>query len=202
VPKNAEGVIDATNVEGPTVNLTKATDSVFTDYYRCPQDAVPLESANGISGARGFFLFDTALGYGRCQGPTAHRPEQAVELVAEQNPELLPFELNEIVDNLRFERYVDYLEPLRKRWLHSSWVNRAYYSLRPLLPVAVRRHLQRIHLSGWKGVPFPAWPIDTTVDNLMQPAMRLALRQNQNRAIPFIWFWPDGYPAVHWLLMT
>ena len=35
-----------------------------------------------------------------------------------------------------------------------------------MLPVSVRRHLQRAYFSDWKTRSFPRWPVDFAVDNL------------------------------------
>ncbi len=61
--------------------------------------------------------------------------------------------------------------------------------------VGVRKHLQKVRLSGWDKIPFPRWPVDRSVDTLMESAMTLALKAQGRSSIPFIWFWPDGAPA-------
>ncbi len=61
--------------------------------------------------------------------------------------------------------------------------------------VGVRKHLQKVRLSGWDKIPFPRWPVDRSVDALMESAMALALKAQGRSSIPFIWFWPDGAPA-------
>jgi hypothetical protein len=67
-----------------------------------------------------------------------------------------------------------------------------YYAVRPILPVAVRRHLQRAYLSDWSKIVFPHWPVDHTVDSIVRGSMQLLLRSQKLKSIPFIWFWPDG----------
>lgn len=67
-----------------------------------------------------------------------------------------------------------------------------YYFIRPMLRVGVRRHLQKIRLSGWERIQFPRWPVDTTVDALFESTLALVLRNGGSNPIPFIWFWPDG----------
>jgi len=59
----------------------------------------------------------------------------------------------------------------------------------------MRRHLQKLYLSGWDKRPFPRWPVDTSVDSLLQELFRLATRANDDQSIPWIWFWPDGAPS-------
>jgi len=77
----------------------------------------------------------------------------------------------------------------------SRLVRTLYYTARPLLPVRVRKHLQKARLSDWKQIPFPSWPIDMSVDSLMKETMKLALKSRGASRMPFIWFWPDGAPS-------
>jgi hypothetical protein len=60
--------------------------------------------------------------------------------------------------------------------------------------VPVRKHLQKMSLQGWDRIPFPAWPVDLSVDRLMRDAMSHLLRTGAVERIPFVWFWPDGAP--------
>ena len=64
---------------------------------------------------------------------------------------------------------------------------------RPLLPVSVRKHLQRFYLKDWDRVPFPSWPVDRTVDRLHEKLLALTLKAHSLEYIPFVWFWPNGY---------
>ncbi len=72
--------------------------------------------------------------------------------------------------------------------------------LRPLLPVALRKYLQRRSLDGWDKIRFPRWPVDCTVDSMMQELLALALKERKGEPIPFIWFWPEGYRSA--VMMT
>src|SRR6185312_7954835 len=74
----------------------------------------------------------------------------------------------------------------------NSLPGRAYYIVRPVLPVRVRRRLQRMRLQGWNEIPFPHWPVDRSVDNLMADFMLLSRQTQGVERIPFIWFWPEG----------
>ena len=100
--------------------------------------------------------------------------------------------LDELIDDLHFERYVERTLPKNGRAASKSLVRQIYYLLRPLFPVGFRKHLQRIALKGWEKKTFPAWPVDFTVDDLFEDAFRY-LADALNRAdVPFIWYWPDG----------
>jgi hypothetical protein len=97
------------------------------------------------------------------------------------------FTPSDVVQNLRYERY---LTP----GSNNTLLRQAYYLARPLLPVAVRKHLQKLWLRNWRQIAFPAWPVDTTVEQIFDQMMMLALRNHGVSEIPFIWFWPDGAP--------
>ena len=92
-----------------------------------------------------------------------------------------------IIDHLRYERYV------KKESIVSTALRDVYYVLRPLMPAGIRKHLHRIHLNDWQRIPFPAWPVDTTVETLSEQLMMLELLRTGMRRMPFTWFWPDRY---------
>jgi hypothetical protein len=97
----------------------------------------------------------------------------------------MPFDLAEVVSNLRNERYLE-------RSVFNSTAAPVYYLLRPLLPMAIRKYLQKAILMNWESLPFPHWPVDVTVDSLFEQSMLLTLQSQHLDRIPFIWFWPDG----------
>ena len=90
----------------------------------------------------------------------------------------------DVVQNLRYERY---LTPEG-----NGLLRQAYYLARPFLPVPIRKHLQRLWLRDWRRIGFPAWPVDSTVEQIFEQMMALALRNHGRDEIPFVWFWPDG----------
>jgi hypothetical protein len=100
----------------------------------------------------------------------------------------LPFDLPEVLENLRCERYV----ADRRGGGLKSLMARLYYFLRPVLSFRMRRYIKRLHLKGWEEEPFPRWPIDCSVDNLLQRLLLLAVRSSESKQIPIIWFWPEG----------
>jgi hypothetical protein len=103
----------------------------------------------------------------------------------------LPFDAEEIIENLQRERYsAHFREPER---LSQAAVRKVYYLLRPYLTVSVRRHLQKRRLQNWDKIPFPHWPVDCTVDQIHNKLMALAMRARGIDKMPFIWFWPEGY---------
>ena len=111
--------------------------------------------------------------------------------VSNDNKVLLPFDVNQVLENLRYERYVGN----GGKWLEAAWTKDAYYRLRPYLPVGLRKHFQRAYLRGWEARTFPSWPVDRSVDVLFERVMDLALRASGRDRFPFIWFWPEGSKA-------
>jgi len=168
----------------------------FRDYFRCPSNAIRFAVRNGLSENAGFFQFGKGVvGYGKYSqyqpSTTAggNLPDATKDVKLESGTVCLPFHLDEVIDNLRFERYTE-----ERQYGSSSDgpISSLYYAIRPILPVAIRRHLQRVYLSNWKKIAFPQWPVDHTVDSIMRGALQLLLRAEQLEKIPFIWFWPDG----------
>ena len=72
--------------------------------------------------------------------------------------------------------------------------------MRELLPVTVRRELQRLYLNDWRRLPFPSWPVDFTVDTFHEECLRASMMAAGVDRVPFIWFWPKGAPSC--LILT
>jgi hypothetical protein len=169
-------------------------DQGFVEYFRCPLDLAPVTVSEGLSADEGFFTFGDTVCYGRSRGgpPSRNLVGAAAASRAEEFDTTLPFDLSEIVRNLRQERYTQG-SPVTS--MTARAVRHVYYLFRPILPVSCRKHLQKVHLRGWDRITFPRWPVDVTVERLMQSAMTLELRSRSIDRIPFIWFWPDGAPS-------
>lgn len=114
-------------------------------------------------------------------------------LVRGENSIELPVSFDETIDNFYYERYVGSLTQPRNNLSNIGLFRQLYYWIRPCLPVSVRKHFQRIALKNWRTVSFPAWPIDTTVDEVVKRYFWLYLTYSGERSVPFIWFWPKGY---------
>jgi hypothetical protein len=104
----------------------------------------------------------------------------------------VPFDFASVIENLRTERYLQHLHNGKKGITRNRHVRRAYYAIRELLPVGVRRHFQKSYFRDWQNVPFPHWPVDFTADLLHQEFLKLVMKASKTPRIPFIWFWPDG----------
>jgi hypothetical protein len=179
----------------------------LAEYYRSPEALLAPVSAGDSSGDVGFFRFGpVAFCYGRCASGVSTKLENSLLYDASQSVHFngmeicLPFDPAEVIENLRHERYTADLMPGRERFATQEWIFKAYYSVRSLLPVRIRRHLQRAYFSDWQSRPFPAWPVDFTVDTLHEELLRLSMRAAGIQRVPFIWFWPYGSPSC--LIMT
>jgi hypothetical protein len=180
---------------------------LLSDYYRAPDCPLGQVSEPELSGDTGYFRFGPrVICYGQCQSGVAERIESAGIYDARKRLRIegshihLPFSPTQAIENLRRERYVENLVPGRERMVTHEWVLKAYYSGRKLMPVSIRRHLQRAYFNDWRTRPFPAWPVDFTVDSLHEELLRLSMQAAGLRKLPFIWFWPDGAPSC--LIMT
>ncbi len=109
---------------------------------------------------------------------------------------VLPFDPTEFAENLLFERYCEKQGGPGTEGPLYSLVRQLYYWVRPLLPSPLRLPIQRLYFSGWERIPFPQWPVDFTVDELLETTFALLLRASGRTSIPFIWFWPEGYSGA------
>jgi len=181
---------------------TTGTTNVLSQYFRCPEQHTRIALSGSLSEKSGYFRFHEEILYGKCccalpaDSPAALLKNVANEARWGVGTAYLPFDLNQIIDNLRTEAYSNWWSNGGRKSATAS----LYYFLRPILPVAVRKHLQRIRLQGWEKLPFPHWPVDRTVDSVLEQALLLSMRAQNLKQIPFIWFWPDG--ASSCALMT
>jgi len=177
-------------------------NTTLLDYFRCPEQFAELGINGDSSNETGFFQFGQAITcYGRCargspsrDASQQHTIEALHDICFEQGRLDLPFDFTEVVNNLRYERYSSKSGPTLDV-ITSSTARRVYYFLRPFLPVPVRKHLQRARLSGWEKIKFPRWPVDFTVDTLMESVLALVMKSQRITSVPFIWFWPNGAPS-------
>ncbi len=153
-----------------------------------------------VGGSLGYFLFgERSICFGQCFGGSA-APNAGGKLydakadVRTEDRELhLPFDPGEVIDNLRLERYTLDRDRLSGRLSTGPLIRSLYYLLRPLLSVRTRRHLQRLALRDWSRRTFPRWPVDRTVEHLLDELLVCELQAKQLDKIPFIWFWPEGH---------
>jgi len=194
---------DATARAERATRLT-STDAAFVEYFRCDDHLLGASRIANTSD-EGYFRFGGAVCYGRTASGTTTLladeplPDIPMNSTAENGGRCLPLDLSEVVLNLRRERYRRVARPADVV-TGAPTVRSLYYALRPVLGVSIRKHLQRLRLSGWQTIPFPRWPVDASVETLMRAAMTVVLKSGACARIPFIWFWPDGADST--LMMT
>jgi len=182
----------------PKENRIRA-GQLLTDHFRCPEEFVDLHVNEGLSTDAGYFNFgDDVICYGQCASRMPARKvtdplHDALQDVNIDGSSLqLPFNPIQVVNNLRHERYQCSGTQGRNANQSNSLVRKLYYLARPLLTVALRKHLQRIYLGDWEKIPFPHWPVDTTVENIEEQLLLLSMKAKNITRMPFIWFWPKG----------
>jgi hypothetical protein len=174
----------------------------FLDYFRCPEIYADFALRGDICPGEGYFRFGPDLiCYGQsCLGYYAETPAKATcdlmyHIRVEGSTCLIPFNPSSVVDNLRRERYVRGASKNGRDTSSTRLMRKAYYHLRPHLGISVRKHLQRLWLRGWAKKPFPIWPIDRTVDRILEKLLALSLTAHRVEQIPLIWFWPNGWKS-------
>ena len=174
-------------------------ERALIDYYRCPADSVGMALGGMLSADSGYFRFGPSVCFG--QSASGSRSPLLVKALHDTAPAVrmgegrvyVPFDPSQVVDNLRFERYIPKsgIDILHQ----TSWQKALYYSFRRFMPPVVRRAVQRTYFRGFNVRPFPRWPVDTTVDSILERLLLLSIRAQGVEELPFIWFWPDGAPA-------
>ena len=167
----------------------------IVQYYRCPENFVRVKPRGALSETSGYFKFGPSTTcYGRCSGhvpsssPTATLHDTFSDTATDGDTVCLPFDLDEVANNLRYELY----SQESSSRADTKSIGRIYYLLRPLLSVAFRRHIHRLYLRGWDRLPFPQWPVDRSVEQILEQVMLLSLETQSVDQIPFVWFWPEG----------
>lgn len=172
---------------------------LLAEHFQCRQtDIAPFEVKGQLSRESGYFRFGSNIVcYGQCSSGTPWKSitrslHDARDHVATRPSTVcLPFVPAQVVDNLRFERYI--ADPAGGRPLPSNRIFRnLYYWIRPLMPVRVRKHLQKLYFTGRSRILFPEWPVDRTVESLFEQLLVLSMKSRKLDRLPFIWFWPEA----------
>jgi len=185
--------------DGTSGTIHQVVNTPLVDFYRCPESFIDFALAGAPSSQSTYFGFGKELVcFGRSCGSSSNtingnKLADLSEGVTWDGSTLrLPFDPSDIVENLRRERYATNGHASKRPLLSRRLVQEVYYALRPLLGVSVRKHLQRLFLRDWDSLPFPRWPVDTTVEQLMEKLLSLSMKARGIERVPFIWFWPDG----------
>jgi hypothetical protein len=188
------GIGSSTDLATPRTSSNSV--SLLRDRFRCGDSVGELSVNADLSRESGYFQFgpETTC-FGRCSSPppaasaAADLHDALGDVVLNDGSVHLPFDPANVVDNLLCEQY------LAGGLSSSRGLRRLYYALRPVLSVPVRKHLQKRYLRNWSEIPFPKWPVDTTVENILEKLLALAMKAKGTTRLPFIWFWPDGAPS-------
>jgi hypothetical protein len=169
----------------------------LADYFRFPESYECFAWTDHSAEKSGYFRFgDEVTCFGCCSGSrlasnsTIPLHDALPHVSIHDGVVDLPFNPSEIASNFYREAYV-------QNWRTGPYaaLSSLYYLLRPALPVHIRRPLQKLYLRNWDKVSFPRWPVDCSVNNLLDRLMLLRLKASGAERIPFIWFWPQGKSA-------
>ena len=137
-------------------------NKVLLDRYLCPEHFVDIQLIGQLSDDAGYFRFgQNTTCYGRsASGFRTGRADATLydalaDVVIRGTTVGVPFDPTDVIDNLRLERYADQ----DGHGGLSQWeriLKDAYYVFRPLMPIKLRKHVQRAHLKGWRNLSFPA----------------------------------------------
>jgi hypothetical protein len=184
-----------------SASTEKRSDRLLMERFRCADGVGHVKVADSLSDKVGYFrLGEGVICYGRCANCV---PATAVtdsledvrhSVTIKGSSVHLPFDPDEILNNLRCERY-----RTSSRGMNTLPANNAlrelYYFVRPILRVSVRKHFQKLFFRGWEKIAFPHWPVDLTVESLFEELLILAMKTQKVEKLPFIWFWPDRAPS-------
>lgn len=181
---------------------------LLVDHFRCPEQVGKYRLSDQLSDHPGYFRFgDHIICYGQLAGgrPSSSPTEPLCNVPEDMCAGGIPsaqllFNPEQVIDNLRRERYVTDPVGHPSRQFLATVIRKAYYGIRPFLPVSVRKHLQKAYLRGRQSAPFPHWPVDSTVEAIFEKLLSFPLKAQKMDRIPFIWFWPDGASAC--MIMT
>ncbi|MGY4237708.1 hypothetical protein ACVIIW_006655 [Bradyrhizobium sp. USDA 4449] len=178
------------------------TKTLVSDHYRCPDDLAEFLVARDLPQVPGFFQFGSGtVCFGQCHLsvsstlPARTLSDAYMHTRAQGDTILLPFDPVQVVNNLRLERYSGIPAARNGPPWASNIVRNLYYTARPFMSVAIRKHLQSWYLRGWDKIPFPSWPVDMTVEDILERLLILAMKSRNLDRVPFIWFWPDGHQS-------
>jgi hypothetical protein len=171
-------------------------DQILFERYRSSEmPGEPLVRAP-LSGVSAFFRFAGGTVYGEHLSASSSGAPPYEDLTNEieirEGRLSLPFDPARVVENLTHERYCLTANGSSTSTPPEAVLRRLYYLLRPLLPVSIRAVAQRLYLRDWNTIAFPAWPVDVTVEDLIEHLLFLSMQAAGVTSLPFIWFWPDG----------
>ena len=131
----------------PRSHQPSATDMCVAQYYRCPDGYVRIDVREPLSSESGYFRFGNdvvcygQLGKGQPSNTSIGNLVDTMDhSIVERGIAYLPFDPAQVADNLRYELYPNGLS--HGSAMCDSVLETIYYSLRSLMPGALRRFLQ------------------------------------------------------------
>lgn len=197
----AEGRFEKRAGGGHQDHEIDSTNHLLSTYFRCMPNPVPFLVPTPSAGDTGYFRFGPDIVcYGQLSSGNVSRAATGqlfdaldkVRFEGDRGIEL-PFDPAMLVDNLSRERYSAHFRQ-EGRTL-NDFLRTAYYLIRPLLGPVARLQIQKVRRWGWREIPFPVWPVDTTLELLHRRLLGLSLKAQGLERIPFIWFWPEGFSS-------
>lgn len=171
-----------------------ALSQALRDRYRCPEKFLAFDLGGELPRESEYFRIGSdATGYGRHlsaverAGHSNGTLDSLESLPSSGTRGVLPFDPDEVLDNLRLERY-----PTGQNGASERISKAIYYWLRPLTNRWLRRKVQKFRAGNWQERKFPRWPVDTSVEDICEGILTLALHVEGVDSVPFVWFWPDG----------
>jgi hypothetical protein len=174
-------------------------DQLLADHFRCIDNLADIVVSEQLSAGSGYFRCGpNSLCYGQCS--SGDPASVATGALHDAGPHVktdwasiqLPFDPAQIVNNLLYERYRPNPEQGRREINAHGIVRSLYYLVRPLMPITIRKHLQRLYFRDWREIPFPRWPVDFGVEDIFEQLLILSMKSRNIKRLPFIWFWPEG----------
>ena len=176
--------------------------NALVDFYRCPEGLVALSLPEEVNPPPGYFHFGPeTIGYGQSAFSSSAKvngnglPELSHPSELHGSTLRSSFDASTILDNLRLERYLTGGQTGMNAVLSSDVIQQLYYQFRSMLPDSLRKRLQRLYFRNWNELPFPNWPVDTSVEKILERLLLQSMKLRKLDSIPFIWFWPDGASA-------
>jgi len=176
-----------------------AVGRLLADHYRCSEQSANFTITGPLSSSPGYFrIGDEVIGYAQTSGgnraksPAGTLDDLSRFISAGDSIVNLPFDACQVVENLRQELYSSDSGEPSDALPANRLVRSLYYLLRPLLSVGLRRNFQKLYFERRGIPPFPAWPVDTSVENILEHLLVLSMKAQNLSRVPFIWFWPGG----------
>lgn len=158
----------------------------LSDHFRCPDSLLAERGSDGCS-TTSFAVAEEAM-----QPSGADEKMKGLgHVLAEARAMTGTIDPREAIDRLRREEYPLAAEA-KTALSRPQLIRSLYYAMRPMLPVAIRKRAQKAYFAGWESLPFPKWPVDFTVENILERQLIQCMKAQQIEALPFVWFWPNA----------